>query len=342
MLTKRSIVFLGLLLTVGGCGRDNPLAPSAVLPPTTSTSSSVESTSPVPPTLDARPIDSPPVSDPSDDPPAAPPRYTVEGPGACSEMGRHTWTLTVRDAGDRLRGASFFSPEAGCGPTERYADGSLRMLEENLPGVNIWEWNGGKRDNTGELCGRYQADIAIGRDGSYETIVGAVINTGRNCELDPPAAPPTCEELGNCEPPTCEEDPSQERCPPPTCEELGNCEPPTCEEDPSQERCAPPTCEELNPPAFDANQLRYDRHNIRAGATVSNNGTWVLSLYAGDAPGRPRYTKDRDDATASCGERDELSVRYGWRGHPVCYWWSELTLNGDVVFTSDVVNKCGN
>ena len=319
MLPKRSAIFVGLLLAVAGCDSDNPLAPSSV--PLASTSTSTPSA--VEPTLDTNPNDSAPVSDPGGDTAAPPPRYTIEGPrAACIEMGRHTWTITVRDAGDRLRGASFFDPEAGCEATNRRAGGSFSVLEENLPGVNTWEWGGAERDHTGELCGRYQADIAIGSE-DFETIVGAVIDTGRHCEPDPPVEPPTCEELGNCEPPPCEE--------------LGNCEPPPCEE---LGNCEPPPCEELNQPEFD---VSFPFGDIEGSATVENQGEWVLTLYAtsdlseyqGDDPD---YTKDSNSARVVCGDSDTLAVAYNWHGHPARYWWVVLMRDGAVVFKSDPVD----
>ena len=130
---------------------------------------------------------------------------------------------------------------------------------------------------------------ASGGMGSYETIVGAVIDTGRNCELDPPVAPPTCEELGNCAPPTCEE--------------LGNCEPPTCEE---LGNCEPPTCEELNPPGFD---VTFPFANIQGSATVKNQGLWNLTLYATSdfsdyEDDNPEYTKNY--ANARWGRRVQV------------------------------------
>jgi len=159
------------------CGEDtNPVSPSTITPVVSE---------PTPTVVNDKPIND--TSTIQVTPPELPTQtqlYSIEHVGPtgneCLEMGKHTWNITVTDEEYRLRGASFHSEEAGCGITTEKPDGNLRNTQTNLPGLNVWEWEGA------HSCGRYQVDVAIGNEEEFTTIVGVVINTGVDCDHSPP------------------------------------------------------------------------------------------------------------------------------------------------------------
>jgi hypothetical protein len=189
--------------------------------------------------------------------------------GGCLDFDTYTWDIVVNDPSYRLRQASFHHSAAGCERTTHSPGGSFRVTDQGA--FTSFEWNGG------QACGRYQADIAIGKDGDYDTIVGVVINTGVNCERTPPEEP-VCEI--NCGPPPPPP-------PPPGCRR--NCDPPP-----------PPPCVEDCEPPLQCEPVDAQNHSVKLAnsgaatelAYVNQFGNFVAAGKTSDGPG----TSDGDYA----------------------------------------------
>lgn len=99
---------------------------------------------------------------------------------------------------------------------------------------------------------------------------------------------------------------------------------PKCEWGPATYE-GPPVCEWTCPecelkPFADRWTVNVTNERIDAYYYGNNEGTWVLSLYAGTYSNPKRYKKDTDTVRVKCGDDSQVKVGYRHKGHDACLW----------------------